>query len=71
MQYEGKLYGKVPAGYIPLMETTKDVDAMRERIKALEEVTEIYKKADNSNPLPTSILTYHQKKRIEELLNQK
>lgn len=38
MQYEGKLYGKIPAGYIPLTETTQEVDAMRDRIKTLEDM---------------------------------
>ena len=36
MEYKGKLYGKVGNQYFPMIDTTMDVDALREKIKELE-----------------------------------
>ncbi len=32
MEYVGRLFGKVPAGYIPLEETTEDVEKLRRQL---------------------------------------
>ena len=37
MEYEGKLYGKVGGEYLPMIETTKDINRYKQRIKELEE----------------------------------
>lgn len=36
MEYEGKLYGKVGNTYLPLIETTFDFEALKEKVKELE-----------------------------------
>ena len=46
MEYSGKLYGKVGGEYFPLMETTEDVDALKNRIAELEAETEQLRLAD-------------------------
>jgi hypothetical protein len=37
MEYEGKLYGKFGGEYFPMIETTKDINRYKQRIKELEE----------------------------------
>jgi ribosomal protein L37AE/L43A len=37
MEYEGKLYGKVGGEYFPMIETTKEINRYKQRIKELEE----------------------------------
>ena len=36
MEYKGKLYGRVGKNYFPLIETTEDIEALKQQIKDLK-----------------------------------
>ena len=38
MEYKGKLYGKVDNHYFPLIESTTDIEKLKEKVKELEDL---------------------------------
>jgi hypothetical protein len=44
MEYAGKLYGKVGAGYFTLKENTGDIDKLKSKIESQAKIIKIYEK---------------------------